>query len=208
MNKINLQAVKPPIVDGNPLVPDCSALVQQLVRLMEFARHLPTTNTPESSIYKLICHSFAILIEGSIRDPDFWAVVKQSIQFDQFLFSLLLDEPRQPIRKGISENISIACSPSALFKKAGKTLQQEGQGLSQVGSKDSVRIDILAVIWDAFLQNFPKTVSYVQQSHEFFEISHVVFHSVVDKSPSDHTLSEYLKQWSSIMLSHRTEEVC
>ncbi|KAL4889224.1 hypothetical protein BDV59DRAFT_187150 [Aspergillus ambiguus] len=195
-----------PMTDETHLISDCSALAQQLLHLIMLGHNLRTTRIPEASIYKLTCHSFAILMEASVFIPDFWTVVKEKTQFDQLLFSLLLDEVRQPIRKGISENIAVACRPSKLLKKSGKLQMNSAKEPDHTSPEHSIRIDILATIWDAFLQIFPQTVGYVHQSQEFFEISHVVFHSVVEKSPNDHVLSEYLKQWSNIMLTHHTEE--
>ncbi|KAF9893427.1 hypothetical protein FE257_010739 [Aspergillus nanangensis] len=199
--------VKPCLGGRMPSIPNSTSLVRQLINILEVARTLHPTYISENSIFKLICHSFAILTEGSTTDPDFWAVVKQETQFDQLLFSLLLDEPRQPIRKGISENIAVACSPSALLKKADKSIVPgASESLESLNSDQSARIDILATIWDAFLQNFPRTPDFVHQSQEFFEIAHIMFQSVSEKSPSDEILSKYLHQWSGIILSHQTEE--
>ncbi|KAF7594517.1 hypothetical protein BBP40_008964 [Aspergillus hancockii] len=196
--------VRPPLAGDVSPVPDSTALVRQLLHFMEVGRNLSTAHLPELGIHKLICNAFAILTEGSVRDSEFWAVIKQQAKFDQLLFSLLLDEDRQPIRKGISENIAVACSPAKLLKKPGKS---EISGQAEAKACESpARIDILATIWEAFVQNFPQTLDCVHQSQEFFEIAHLVFHSVAEKSPRDLMLSEYLKQWSAIMLNHQTEE--
>ncbi|KAE8407660.1 hypothetical protein BDV37DRAFT_5930 [Aspergillus pseudonomiae] len=196
--------VKPALAGDTALIPDSTALVRQLLHLMEVGRRSSTGRLSELGIHKLICNSFAIMIEGSVRDPEFWAVLKQEAKFDQLLFSLLLDQDRQPIRKGISENIAVACSPSKLLKKTGKPEVPEQRQATT--SENPVRIDILATIWEAFVQNFPRTLGCVQQSQEFFEIAHLVFQSVAEKSPRDLMLSEYLKQWSAILLKHQTEE--
>jgi ubiquitin carboxyl-terminal hydrolase 34 len=196
--------VRPPLAGDAFLVPDSTALVRQLLYFIKVGRHLFTAHLSELGIHKLICNSFAILTEGSVRDSEFWAVIKQQANFDQLLFSLLLDEGRQPIRKGISENIAVACSPTKLLKKPGKSETSEQQ--EAAAYENPARIDILATIWAAFVQNFPQTLDCVQQSQEFFEIAHLVFHSVAEKSPRDLMLSEYLKQWSAIMLNHQTEE--
>ncbi|KJK61380.1 protein of unknown function DUF3517 [Aspergillus parasiticus SU-1] len=196
--------VRPPLAGDTVSIPDSTALVRQLLHLMDVGRYSATGHLSELGIHKLICNSFAIMIEGSVRDPEFWTVIKQQAKFDQLLFSLLLEEERQPIRKGISENIAVACSPSKLLKKTGKPEVPEQREITT--SENPVRIDILATIWEAFLQNFPRTLGCVQQSQEFFEIAHLVFQSVAEKSPRDLMLSEYLKQWSAILLNHQTEE--
>ncbi|KAE8348923.1 hypothetical protein BDV28DRAFT_73623 [Aspergillus coremiiformis] len=196
--------VRPPLAGDTSLIPDPTALVQQLLHLMETGRFLSSGHLSELGIHKLICNSFAIITEGSVRDPEFWAVIKRQAKFDQLLFSLLLDEARQPIRKGISENIAVVCSPSKLLKKPGKS-EAPGQR-EAIASENPARIDILATIWEAFVQNFPRTLDCVRQCQEFFEIAHLVFHSVAEKSPRDLMLSEYLKQWSAVMLKHQTEE--
>ncbi|KAE8393246.1 hypothetical protein BDV23DRAFT_149795 [Aspergillus alliaceus] len=196
--------VRPPLTSDASLVPDSTALVRQLLHLMEVGRHLSPGYLSELGIHKLICNSFAIMTEGAVRDPEFWTVIKQQTQFDHLLFSLLLEEGRQPIRKGISENIAVACSPSKLLKKPGKSETPELRAAT--ASENPARIDILATIWEAFVENFPRTLECVQQSQEFFDIAHLVFHSVAEKSPRDLMLSDYLKQWSTIMLNHQTEE--
>ncbi|KAE8149454.1 hypothetical protein BDV25DRAFT_156255 [Aspergillus avenaceus] len=196
--------VRPPVADDTSLVPEPSAVVRQLLKLMDVGRHLSNSNLSELGVQKLVCHSFAILTEGSLRDTGFWTVIKQQAQFGQLLFSLLLDENRQPIRKSISENIAVACSPSKMLKKSGKVESAEQR--EAASSENPTRIDILATIWDSFVQNFPRSLDYVQQCQEFFEIAHLVFHAVAEKSPRDLILSEYLKQWSTIMLKHQTEE--
>ncbi|KKK18163.1 hypothetical protein ARAM_004521 [Aspergillus rambellii] len=199
--------VKPPVAEESPLIPDSTKLVSQLSYLVEVGRNLPASQFPEVNLHKLICYSFAVFIEGSVRDPGFWAAIKEQVPFAQFIFSLLLEESRQPIRKGISDNIAIVCSPSKIFKKPSKFVSSESQETREAAiSENPARVDILATIWDAFVLTFPRALEFATQSQEFFEIAHSVFSSVAEKSPRDLIFSEYLKQWSGIMLSHRTTE--
>ena len=200
--------VRPALPDEASIVPNSAALAQQLFHFMEVARRVPGSYLPETGIAKLICNSFAVLTEGSVRDLGFWEAIKQQAQFDELLRSLLLEEHRQPIRKGIAENIAVTCSPSKLLRKPSKSVgsdTQETQGAS--ASDNPIRIEILATIWGAFVKTFPVTLDHARQCQEFFEIANLVFRSVAERSPHDLAFSEYLKQWSVTMLRHRTEEV-
>ncbi|PYH95762.1 ubiquitin hydrolase [Aspergillus ellipticus CBS 707.79] len=190
------------------VIPESVALAQQLFHFMKVARHLPASHLPETGMAKLICNSFAVLTEGSVRDLEFWEAIKRQAQFDGLLKSLLLDEHRQSIRKGIAENIAVACNTSKLLRKPSKSVSSETQETrgSSAPPEEPVRIDILATIWEAFVKTFPVTLDYAHQSQEFFEIANLVFRSVAEKSPQDLVFSEYLKQWSTIMLRHQTEE--
>ncbi|RAK81654.1 putative ubiquitin C-terminal hydrolase [Aspergillus fijiensis CBS 313.89] len=190
-----------------PLISDPSALSRKLLECIDVARRLPCSRIPETSVFKLICHSFAIITEGSVRDLNFWGAVKQCTEFDTLLISLLLDETRQPIRKGIAENIAVVCSPSSLLKKQAKPARAENEE-SNLASDfgNPIRVDILATVWDAFTKAFPRTLDHAPHSHEFFEVAFLVFRSVAEKSPQDLVFSQYLKEWSQIMLRHKTEE--
>jgi ubiquitin carboxyl-terminal hydrolase 34 len=143
-----------------------------------------------------------------LRDPKFWEVIKQQAQLDRLLVSLLLDESRQPIRREIIEHIAVACSPFKLAKKPTKAVDGEMQDASDTrASENPVRVDMLATIWDAFVKIMPQTLQHAEQSQEFFDIAHLVFQSVAEQSPKDLIYGEYLKQWSSVMLGHKTQEV-
>jgi ubiquitin carboxyl-terminal hydrolase 34 len=173
---------------------------------MDLGRSLIATQLPDSSIQKLICNSFALLIEASLHDHRFWELIKQHTQFDTVIFSLLLEESRQPIRKEAADNITVVCGSSKSRKKSAKTTNDDLEGLRV--SENPTTVDMLATFWGAFAQTFPRTTEYAGQSQEFFEVALCVFRSVAEKSPSDLIFGEYLIRWSEIMLSHETEEVC
>ncbi|OJJ50521.1 hypothetical protein ASPZODRAFT_148016 [Penicilliopsis zonata CBS 506.65] len=196
--------VRPPVSVDQGIVSDPTPLVQRLLTFIETGRRLSVTSPSATGTQKLICNSFAILVEGSVRDNTFWRTVKQNTQLDDLIFMLLLDEPNWAIRKEIAENIAMICGPSNLGKKSGKVQDEDVQNSAVVDNP--TRIDILAAIWEAFVGTFPKTSGYAPQSREFFEVALSVFRSVAEKSPGDIIFGEYLKTWSGIMLSHRTEE--
>ncbi|KAL4968635.1 putative ubiquitin C-terminal hydrolase [Aspergillus stella-maris] len=198
--------VKAPVSNDAPLIPKSATLVAQLLRIMEVGRKLPTTQTPEFNIHKLVCYSVAVFIEASVRDADFWAATKQQVKFDQLLFSLLIEESRQLIRRGVADNICLICSPSKQFKKPKLPASAMQEAREAALLDNPARIDILATIWDAFVLTFPRVLEHPAQSQEFFDLANVVFASVAEKSPRDMIFSEYLKQWSGIMLNHRTNE--
>ncbi|KAL4918129.1 hypothetical protein BDW62DRAFT_68207 [Aspergillus aurantiobrunneus] len=198
--------VNAPVSNDLHLIPDSAALVTQSLRIMEVGRGLSVTQVPEFNIHKLICYTFAVLLEGSIRDARFWTATKQQVKLDQLIFSLLIQESRQPIRKGIADNISLVCSPSKQLKKPKLPASQAQETREAALSENPIRIDILATIWDAFVLTFPRVLEFPAQSQEYFEIAYTAFASVAEKSPHDLIFSEYLKQWSGIMLSHKTSE--
>ncbi|KAL4777550.1 hypothetical protein BDW60DRAFT_202441 [Aspergillus nidulans var. acristatus] len=198
--------VKAPVSGDVPLLPDTTALVTQLVRILEVGQGLRTAQMSELTIQRLVCCIFAIFLEGSLRDPSFWDATKQQVKFDRLLFSLLIEEFRQPIRKGISDIIFLICSPSKQFKKPKFPAPQAQEAREVALSENPTRIDILATIWDAFVHTFSRVLEFPTQSQEFFEAAYIVFTSVAEKSPHDLIFSEYLRQWSSVMLSHRTNE--
>lgn len=197
------QILVKPLVDDSSLIMDPVSLVQQLLNLMGLGRHVPTTYLSAVDIQKLICNSFAVLTEGSVRDEKFWHTVKQQTEFDRLLFSLLLDERRQPIRKEISENIALVCTPAKLLQRP----DESANGQPTI-PENSTKVDIIGTIWEAFARTLPQTPNHAHQSQEFFEVALLAFHSVVEQPSSDINFGEYLKQWSNIMLSHETEEVC
>lgn len=190
-------------VDDSSLVIDPVLLVQQLLNLMDVGRHVPATHLSAADIQKLICNSFAVLTEGSVRDEKFWHTVKQQTEFDRLLYSLLLEERRQPIRKEISENIALVCTPSKLLQRPDESANGQATTL-----ENSTKVDIIGSVWEAFARTLPQTPNHAHQSQEFFEVALLAFHSVAEQPSSNIDFGEYLKQWSNIMLSHRTEEVC
>ncbi|KAL1880253.1 hypothetical protein Plec18167_003656 [Paecilomyces lecythidis] len=180
-----------------------ASLITQLLRLINTVQSIAASVLSEAAVQKLICNSFAVLIEGSIRDNAFWDIVKQNAQFEKLILALLLEESRQPIRKEIADNISMICGPTKSRKNSKSVeTEMENRDLSQ----DSTMVDILATLWAAFVQNFDRTPQYVRRSQEFFEVALSVFRSVAEKSPRDLIFGEYLSRWSAIMLSHKTEE--
>ncbi|KAL4978597.1 hypothetical protein BDW66DRAFT_16203 [Aspergillus desertorum] len=198
--------VKAPVSGDVPIIPDTAALVTQLIRILDVGQGLRTVQISEFTIQRLVCCIFAIFLDGSLRDAGFWNATKQQVKFDQLLFSLLIQEFRQPIRKGISDIIFLICSPSKQFKKPKLPASQAQEAREVALSENPTRIDIVATIWDAFVRTFSRVLEFPTQSQEFFEAAFIVFTSVAEKSPRDSIFSEYLKHWSSIMLSHRTNE--
>jgi ubiquitin carboxyl-terminal hydrolase 34 len=186
--------------------PTPTNLIKQLLNFMELGRNLTAAHLPDSSIQKLICNSFAVLIEASLHDHNFWELIKQNTQFDRIIFSLLLGESRQPIRKEAADNITVICGSSKSRKKSVKAGNDDAEGLGVPDNPTAV--DMLATFWEAFVQTFPRTPEYASQSQEFFEVALCVFRSVAEKSPSDLIFEEYLVRWSEIVLNHETEEVC
>ncbi|KAL2808823.1 hypothetical protein BJX63DRAFT_18059 [Aspergillus granulosus] len=198
--------VKPRMASDVLHIPDPATLVGQLLRLIDAAQNLSPTHMLEPSRYKLIWYTFAIIIEGSVRDSGFWATIKQQVQFEQLIFSLLIEERGHNVRKGVADNIRLVCDSSKQLKKPKVPASETQEARTTAISENPSRIDILGTIWNAFVLTFPRVLDFANQSQEFFEIAHSVFSSIAERSPRDMVFSDYLKQWSDIMLSHKTKE--
>lgn len=197
----------PPFSSSSPVISNPPPLVERLLSFLEMGRHLPATHLSEMGVQKLISNSFAVLLDAAVRDRQFWTTLKQHAQLDKLLVSLLLEEKRQGVRKEISEIIVIACSPSQLTRNPAKSsIDDEVQKPSAV-PENTLQVDILTTVWNAFVQVLPRTADYAPQSQEFFQVALLVFHIMGEKSPDDLRFGEYLKQWGGIMLGHRSEEV-
>ncbi|KAJ5498532.1 hypothetical protein N7453_007583 [Penicillium expansum] len=190
-----------PTDDESVLIADPMALVRRILDLLEIGRTGPTDPPAGTCAQSLICSSFAVLVEGSLRDLNVWNAVKQHAQFDGLILSLLLEENRKPIRTDILERLKILCGPLKPFK-----LSIKNPDIESPAAENPNRIDMLATLWSSFLQVIPKTVEHVPQSEEFFNAALWMFRTVAQKSPRDLIFNEYLQQWSSVMLTHQTEE--
>ncbi|KAJ5591634.1 uncharacterized protein N7459_002003 [Penicillium hispanicum] len=189
--------------DDSVLIEDANPVVRRLLEITETSRFDSTTLSTTPRFYKVICGAFAVLMEGSMRDYKFWAAVKQEIQFDRLIRSLLLEESHQIIRNEILERVKMICAPSKFPKQAED--YKEGRQLTATAEYPA-RIDMLATIWSAIVQNIPKTSEYAAQSAEFFKVTLWVFRSVAEISPRDVIFGRYLKDWSEVMFRRRTEE--
>lgn len=181
-------------------------LVEQLLNFLEIGRHLPATSLSPIGIQKLICNSFAVLADTSVRDLEFWTAVKRHAQLDQLLISLLLDEKRQGVRREISETIVVACSPIQMAKNPAKPSNGEVQKPTEA-PENTLKTGVLTTIWDAFVRILPQAANFAPHSQEFFEVALLIFRLMGEKSLNDLRLSEYLKQWGDIMREHQTEQV-
>ncbi|KAJ6006478.1 hypothetical protein N7451_004422 [Penicillium sp. IBT 35674x] len=197
-------AVYHPEDDSAALITDPAPFAQRLLSLIEIARSLTVSPVIAPGLHKLICSSFAFLIEGSVRDFKLWETVKQHAQFDHLMCDLLLKESRQAIRNDVAERIKMICNPSKFLKPSVKMLDDDLQ--AQDSAESPTRIDMLATIWNALVQTIPQTPDYATQSAEFFRVTLWVFRSVAEKSPRDVIISHYLREWTEIMFRHQTEE--
>ncbi|KAJ5898508.1 hypothetical protein N7504_008796 [Penicillium tannophilum] len=197
-------AVYHPEDDSVALIMDPAPFAQRLLSLIEIARSLTASPVIAPGLHKLICSSFAFLIEGSVRDYKIWETVKQHAQFDHLMRELLLKESRQAIRNDVAERIKMICQPSKFLKQSVKMFGDDLQ--AQDSAESPTRIDMLATIWNALVQTIPQTPDYATQSAEFFRVALWVFRSVAEKSPRDVIISHYLREWTEIMFRHQTEE--
>jgi ubiquitin carboxyl-terminal hydrolase 34 len=151
----------------------------------------------------LVCNSFAVLVEASLRDQNVWNSVQQHADFDELISSLLLEESRTPVRKEIMERFKIMSGPLKPLNMR-MSLTNEDSPIAE----NPLRIEMLATVWRSIVRVIPKALEYVNQSEEFLIVALCIFRSVAERSPRDVIFGDYLKQWSTILLDHKTEEVC
>ncbi|EGC41797.1 ubiquitin carboxyl-terminal hydrolase [Histoplasma capsulatum var. duboisii H88] len=183
-------------------------LATRLLSFISLCRNLTSKHLSEISIQKLISNSFAVIIEASMHDSRVWDAVEQSTQIKDLIFTLLLSESRQGIRKSVAEIIFATCGTTPSQKRAWKASSQvKGGAVAVVGRLPSATtIHIVATLWKHISALFPDTLEYAQSSQEFFEVALTVFQTVANLSPEDLIYGEYLRKWGDILLSHRTNE--
>ncbi|KAJ5336162.1 Protein of unknown function DUF3517 [Penicillium brevicompactum] len=183
------------------LIPDMTSLVPRVLSLLEIGRGEHAAGQATLFTRNLVCHSFGILIEGSLRDQNIWNTVKAQVNFDSLVSSLLLCENDRPVRRDIVERLKMLAGTV-------KSKQMPASPSSgELPTKESpLRIDMLATIWSAFVNNIPQTCEVANQSEEFFTASLFIFSSVAERSPRDVVLSEYMKEWTAVLLEHETKE--
>lgn len=195
--------------DNCVLFSEPQSLVKRLLNFIEEARSSTAPTTAQHG-QRLVCHSFAVLVEASMRDHTFWTAVKDEVKIDELIKALLLEQQHQISRNDVAERINKACSSSKPSKQSpnGKTAHEESVSVSSTESPS--HIDMLATIWQSLVNIIPNTLYYANQSAEFFKVSLSVFTSVMESTHCDMTLDHYVNQWSDVLfkrLTLRTEEV-
>lgn len=188
--------------EDNPIIQEPTIFVKQLLRLVEAVRAIPENHTNIHRIQKFKCNSFALLIEGSVKDHAYWIAVKGEVQFDQLVEAMLLQEESRQARIEVSDRVHMICGSSKLQKYSTRKSSDATDQLAE----SPTRIDMLATIWESLSSTIPKTLNYAFQSAEFFKTTLWVFNSIADKSPKDMSFSHYLRQWSEVMFQHQIEE--
>ncbi|KAK5800872.1 hypothetical protein VI817_003084 [Penicillium citrinum] len=188
------------------LFPEPQPLVK---RLLYFIERPSSAQAPPPIIQseKLVCHSFAIIVEASMRDHKFWMTVKREIQVDDLLQKLLLKQGHQTSRNDVAEQINKACGSPSKQSQKGKGV--DGRPISISPAENPSHIDMLVTIWQSLVKIIPNTLDYATQSAEFFKVCQSVFQTVTGSSHCDVTLDEYVAQWSDVLfkrLALRTEE--
>lgn len=198
----NYRLVHHPTETSAVLIPDITTLVPRVLSLLEIGRGEHAAGQATLFTRNLVCHSFGILVEGSLRDQNIWNTVKAQVNFDSLVSSLLLCENDRPVRRDIVERLKML---AGTVKSKQMPASPSSEELST--NESPLRIDMLATIWSAFVNNIPQTCGVANQSEEFFTASLFIFSSVAERSPRDVVLSEYMKEWTAVLLEHETKEV-
>ncbi|PGH23651.1 hypothetical protein AJ80_02257 [Polytolypa hystricis UAMH7299] len=191
--------------NSQPCFSDPTTIATQLLNLISLGWRITTAHISETAQQKLISNAFAALVEASMHDNRVWAAVKESTQVQTLISSLLLEETRPGVRKGVAEIISTVCGISPTHKLSSKDLSDKAAGPSE-GVPTATTVDIVATLWKSITVLFPETPKYAPFSQEFFEVALIVFQTVAALSPGDLVYGEYLQNWGDIMLSHETHE--
>ncbi|OQD90430.1 hypothetical protein PENANT_c001G09677 [Penicillium antarcticum] len=184
------------------LVAKPNPLVERLCKMIDIGLQDSPESLKVPCLPKLICNCFAVLLDGSVRDQGIWDAVKEKAKFDELILSLLLVESRKPIRVEVLERIKIICGALKPSKLSISTSAEDAEKFTE----DPLRIDILATLWNSLVQVIPQTPLYASQSEQFFIAALWMFRTIAEKSPCDLVFNDYLKRWSSFMLTHQTEE--
>lgn len=191
------------------LFPEPQPLVKRLLSFIEAVRK-PNGSSGAQYGQKLTCNSFAVLVEASLRDHQFWATVKESVNVDELIQSLLLEQPHQASRNDVAERIKKACGSTKSLKGLPESKNDDEMPNSVSYTERSSHIDMLATIWQSLIKIIPKSLDYATQSAELFTVCLSMFLSVTRSSTCDVTLNEYVNEWSNVLferLAVRTEEV-
>lgn len=198
---------KPAVDDTQTYFSEPGLLVERLLDFIALGEELTTAVLSENGIQKLICNSFSVLFKSAASDQRVWDALKQSDRTQQLLFTLLLSERRPGIRKGVAETIFAICGSPPPNKPPLKAMDRKDPS-TPARIPTSTAVDVVATIWKSLSSILPQTGEYVTYSQEFFEVTIAVFQTVASLSPEDLIFGEYLRQWSEILLSHKTHEVC
>lgn len=201
--RTNTRIVSRPSEDRAVVIPNPSSLVPRVLNLLQSGRNDSLTHQNITHTKSLVCSSFAVLIEGSLRDPEVWNAVKNHVQFDMLITSLLLDEREKLIRRDILERLKIISGPLKPLHVATKLAHAEEPAIAE----NPLRIDMLATIWNSIVRIIPKAREHATQSEEFFTGALWIFRSVAQRSCCEMMFNEYMKQWTDVLLEHDTEEV-
>lgn len=198
---------KPATDDSKSYFLEPGLLVERLLDFITLGEQLTTAVLSENGIQKLICNSFAVLFKSAASDQRVWDALKQSNRTQQLLFTLLLSERRPAIRKGVTETIFAICGSPPPNKPPMKAMDRKDPTIP-ARVPTATAVDVVATIWKSLSSILPQAGEYVAYSQEFFEVTIAVFQTVASLSPGDLIFGEYLRQWSEILLSYQTHEVC
>ncbi|KAJ5888729.1 hypothetical protein N7495_008770 [Penicillium taxi] len=190
--------------DESAVIPDGTRFIKRLLDLIEISRSPEAVSLDPAITHSLTCRIFAVLMEGSLRDYNFWNLVKQELSFGLLVQTLLLQETRQAIRIDIAETITLSICNRSKMQKRRASMVEDTHPVSDV--ETPVRIDMIATIWSYLVRIIPNTPEYAGQTAEFFNVAYRVFTTVVENSPRDVVFGRYFKEWTQVMLRHQTDE--
>lgn len=84
-------------------------MVERLVALLLVANEAPLLGLPLAA--DLTCRCFATILEASLHSNIVWTSFKNRPDVSGLMRSLLLDNPRPGVRKGVADAVTGVCGP-------------------------------------------------------------------------------------------------
>lgn len=128
---------------------------------------------------------------------------------EELISTLLLNESRQGVRKGVADIMFGLCGFTPSQKRELKVSgAKNATTVNKQPSTSPMTVPMASTLWNSIIVLFPETVEFTKSAQEFFEVALAVFQTMSTLSPEELNYEVLLRQWGETLLSHRTEEVC
>lgn len=173
-----------PTEAGLSVFPNPLALLKRLQSMIPEA--LSVFNSPEADFLAINC--FAALLKASLCSGTFWKYLKDADACSTLLRRLLLDEPKWQTRVRVAEWVKSICR-------------------SLSASQTAPAENFNSYLWENTAKVVPHCLQYKNTaSQQFFEVATLLFRSTGDAYYGISDVSNYVHDWSGLLLEHEHEE--
>ncbi|KAF2200893.1 hypothetical protein GQ43DRAFT_481180 [Delitschia confertaspora ATCC 74209] len=137
---------------------------------------------------KLVCDCYATILEASLHSKKVWDAFWERPDIVEIHRTLLLTDPRRPLRVGIVQSIASVCGGHLPFSSPVK------------GTETASRY------WHLISSILPEAVYYPCQATELFGIAEQVFRRNDENNRDEDSLRSCLKSWGSLLLEYKHKE--